>query len=100
MVVIDDGSTDASLAILERYAADERVRVLRGARQGAAAAINLGVMAARHPFVAQIDQDVVLGEGWLERLQSSLADPGVAAAQGVYQAPPGSPFWVRLAASI
>ena len=71
--------------------------MLRGARRGAAAAINLGVEAARHPFVAQVDQDVVLGEGWLERLLEVLDDPEVAAAQGLYEAPPASPFWVRLA---
>jgi glycosyltransferase involved in cell wall biosynthesis len=97
VIVVDDGSSDRSLEILERHRAAGRVRVLRGARKGAAAALNLGVEAARHPFIAQIDQDVVVEEGWLERLLAALDDPGVAAAQGVYQAPAGSPFWVRLA---
>jgi glycosyltransferase involved in cell wall biosynthesis len=97
LIVVDDGSSDASLEILDRHAGDARVRVRRGARRGAAAAINRGIEAARHPFVAQVDQDVVVEEGWLERLRQSLDDPAVAAAQGVYRAPRGSPFWARLA---
>jgi glycosyltransferase involved in cell wall biosynthesis len=97
VLVVDDGSSDSSLEIVSRYASDPRVRVLRGAGRGAAAAINRGLDAARHPFIGQIDQDVVLEERWLERLLPALGDSTVAAAQGVYRAPASSPFWIRLA---
>ncbi len=84
LIAVDDGSRDASPAILGRYAADPRVRVLPGPRRGAAAAINLGVRAARHPFIAQVDQDVLVQPGWLARLVRRLSSPAVGAAQGRY----------------
>jgi hypothetical protein len=63
------------------------VELLRGEGRGAAAAINLGVRRARHEIVCQVDQDVVLEPGWLERLVAELGSGSdVAAAQGRYRA--------------
>jgi glycosyltransferase involved in cell wall biosynthesis len=84
IVIVDDGSTDRSPAILERHARDQRVRVLRGESRGAAAAVNLGVRHASHGIVCQVDQDVVLQPGWMTRLADELRRPGVGAAQGRY----------------
>jgi len=88
VVVVDDGSTDESPALLARWAADPRVRVAQGEGRGAAAALNLGCAVARHPVVAQVDQDVILSPGWLRLLTAALATPGVGAVQGRYV--PGS----------
>lgn len=85
LIVVDDGSTDDSARILVQLAETHGVRVLEGHGRGAAAAINLGVRAARHPFIAQIDQDVIVDAGWLRRLLAAMADPTVAAAQGYYR---------------
>lgn len=87
VLVVDDRSSDGSAEILGRFAADPRVRLLRGAGRGAAAAINQGLGAARHPVVCQVDQDVVLEPGWMAALCGALAAPGVGAAQGYYQTP-------------
>lgn len=56
VIVVDDGSTDDTDALLARYA-DPRVRVIRGAHAGIAAARNAGVAAATAPFVAFHDSD-------------------------------------------
>jgi GT2 family glycosyltransferase len=54
VVVVDDGSTDASAAIAAEYP----VRVVRlGVNRGAAAARNGGIRAASHDILAWIDAD-------------------------------------------
>jgi glycosyltransferase involved in cell wall biosynthesis len=55
LLVIDDGSTDDILQVLESYG--ERLRILKQAHAGAEAARNLGLENARGEFVAFIDSD-------------------------------------------
>ena len=58
LVVIDDGSTDGSLAIMERYArADRRVRVFTQENRGVTATANRGLEEARGDWVARLDAD-------------------------------------------
>ncbi len=96
IVAIDDGSTDGSREILARHAAAGDLKLLDGARRGAAAALNAGIRAARYPLIAQIDQDVVIAHDWIERLTAALGDPSVAAAQGHYVPAPGARLWSRV----
>jgi len=86
VMAIDDGSRDESPGILARREREGRVRVLHGDGRGAAAAINYALAEAHHPLVAQVDQDVTLEPGWLERLTAAMAEPRVGAAQGRYVA--------------
>ena len=97
VIAVDDGSRDASLAILEPHVRAGRVRLLRGEGRGAAAALNLGIQRARHEIVCQVDQDVVLDPGWLARVVAELAfEPDVAAAQGRYRTLRGDGPWARV----
>ena len=58
LLLIDDGSTDESPALLARHAeADPRLRVVTGAAAGVAAALNHGIEAARAPLIARMDAD-------------------------------------------
>jgi len=61
------------------------VREIRLPRNlGFAAATNRGIAAAASPFVATVNDDVVVQEGWLAALLAALdAAPRAAAAQGV-----------------
>src|SRR5262249_5510318 len=58
VIVVDDGSTDDTPAVLERYAG--RIRVLRQPNRGLAAARNTGLAAARGTFVSFLDADDVM----------------------------------------
>ena len=58
VIVVDDGSTDATSDIVERYArSDHRVVTLRQTNSGQGIARNRGVEVARGEFLAFIDAD-------------------------------------------
>lgn len=98
VVVVDDGSTDDSVSILDPLERAGHVRVIAGERRGAAAAINIGVRAARHPIIVQLDQDVIVHAGWLPTLLRALDDPRAGAAQGRYVYDPSASIWARIMA--
>lgn len=82
-IVCDDGSADATPAILARIAAaDRRVRVLRLPRAGIVAALNAGLAAARAPWVARMDADDIAAPDRLERQMAAAALHPDAAAIG------------------
>ncbi|CAL1239033.1 putative Glyco_trans_2-like domain-containing protein [Candidatus Methylocalor cossyra] len=57
-VIVDDGSTDGSSAILHHYAAmDARIRLVRQPNRGVAAATNHGLRLAACELVALMDSD-------------------------------------------
>jgi hypothetical protein len=84
VIIVDDGGSDGSSALVRRLADEWGGRIVPGEGRGAAAAINAGVRAARFPLICQVDQDVVLRPGWMHRLLENFDDPSVAAAQGYY----------------
>jgi glycosyltransferase involved in cell wall biosynthesis len=71
VVVVDDGSTDATPEILASYD-DARLRVLRSPGEGLVAALNLGLESARSPYVARMDADDVSLPQRLERQVDAL----------------------------
>jgi hypothetical protein len=78
VIVVDDGSTDGSLALLAARYPDVRVLAL-GRNGGFARAANAGLAAARADAVALVNTDVVLDPRWLEHALGALASaPGAA----------------------
>lgn len=57
LLVIDDGSTDATPAAVQPYLADPRIKYVRSDRLGQARAKNLGIGLARGRYVAFLDAD-------------------------------------------
>ncbi|WP_298992128.1 glycosyltransferase [uncultured Pseudokineococcus sp.] len=58
LLVVDDGSTDDTLSVLEGYAHfDGRIKVTAAQRMGVGAARNRGISEARGEFVAFLDSD-------------------------------------------
>ena len=66
LLLIDDGSTDASGAICREYEAlDQRIRYIRQDNQGIAGSRNRGIELARGEYICFWDQDdIVLAEGY------------------------------------
>ncbi len=76
VVVADNGSTDNTLAIVQRFR-DERLPNLRivdaSARRGQPYALNLGVTEARADAVAICDADDEVAPGWLAAMGGALS---------------------------
>lgn len=69
VILIDDGSTDASGAICDEYAAkDPRVVVIHQKNGGAAAAKNAGLRAATGKYLSFVDSDDYLEPGAYEHM--------------------------------
>ncbi|HET9982472.1 MAG TPA: glycosyltransferase [Longimicrobiales bacterium] len=84
LIAVDDGSADATPALLERYAAaDSRVRVVRGGPRGLTASLIAGCALARGEFIARMDADDVAFPDRLARQVAHLrTHPAVAALGG------------------
>ncbi len=81
LIIVDDGSADASIEIAARHAAqDSRIRILTLPPSGIAVACNHGFSAAQCPYVARMDADDVAKPHRLARqLEVLSASPTVAA---------------------
>src|SRR5579863_2870777 len=83
LLVVDDGSTDDSIAEVEaRAARDCRVRLFRQSHGGAAAALNLAMAKVRAPLMARLDADDVAHETRLEQQVAFLAERPEVGAVG------------------
>jgi CDP-glycerol glycerophosphotransferase len=85
-VMVDDGSTDASAAIAERFAAsDDRFRLLRQPNGGLSRARNTGIDAAGGEYLAFLDSDDVLPPDAYELLLGAVERTGSDFATGNVQ---------------
>ncbi len=78
IIVVDNGSTDGTRALLESFAAEEsRLVVIRNEENlGFARATNQALRVARGAYAVLLNDDTVVGPGWLSRLVAHLeADP-------------------------
>ena len=75
VLVVDDGSTDDSLRVLERYV--DRVRVLRQPNGGVSAARNHGIRESRGELVALLDADDLWERDKLAKQVPLFANPNV-----------------------
>ncbi|MEI4488209.1 glycosyltransferase family 2 protein [Frigidibacter sp. MR17.14] len=81
IVIVDDGSTDATAAVIARLAAADPgiVAVLGGANQGPAGARNTALSRARGSWIAVLDADDAYAPGRLARLVAQAEASGLDA---------------------
>ena len=63
IILVDDGSTDKSGAICDKYASkDERIQVIHKANEGLSCARNDGINVSKAPYIMFVD-----GDDWIEQ---------------------------------
>jgi len=102
IIVVDDGSTDATAAALhQHFAEDPRIRVIVTERVGASGARNTGFAAARGDFVCFLDSDDYWLAGTLaavERVFMRFPQLAFVSVEGATLATPGRPAQQRIVA--
>ncbi len=93
VIVVDDGATDGSGAICDRYARqDPRVRVIHQANGGLSAARNCGIEHASGTYIGFVDSDDYIApdmyETLLGLLTSQRADIAMCALYDMYDGQP------------
>lgn len=75
IILVDDGSTDASAEICDRYAArDGRIRVVHQQNAGVSKARNVGIRLARGKYLGFVDGDDWVDRDYCKRLYETLID--------------------------
>ena len=96
IVLVDGGSHDGTVAILERWAADRPgIRVLSAPGSTISGGRNLGIRVARHELIAVADAGVTLDSTWLERLTACFEEDPRTSVAGGFFVPEGRSIFER-----
>jgi len=79
-LIVNDGSTDESGAIIDRFAAsDSRIRAIHQTNAGLIVSLNLMIEAARAPLIARMDgDDIALPDRFQRQIAFLDANPDIA----------------------
>jgi glycosyltransferase involved in cell wall biosynthesis len=84
IIVVDDGSTDGTQAILQEMPARPQppLRYFKQDNKGSAAARNLGIGNAQGRVIASIDDDCIATASWIENAVPHFAIDAIVGVQG------------------
>jgi len=91
LIVVDNNSTDATRAVVESRVGSFPVplRYIFEGTQGRSSALNTGIAASTAPVLAFIDDDVMVGDEWLDAAAAPLLD----GSDIEYTGGPVRPIW-------
>ncbi len=82
IIVVDDGSTDGTFEVANRYAKSDFTQVIAKPNGGKWDALNSGIEVAKGEFIVCIDADTLLDPDALQHLIKNFGDPDIAAVAG------------------
>lgn len=72
LIIVDDGSVDNTAAVVEQFAADQRIRLIRQDNGGAPVARNRAIAEANTQFLSLLDADDSWVPDYLEQMLGAL----------------------------
>ena len=74
IIVVNDGSTDDSFLICEKYSSDSRVRLFSKTNGGLSSARNYGIEVSNGDYICFVDGDDYISNNYVERLLQLILD--------------------------
>ena len=79
IIVVDDGSTDGTLAEVQKFSS---VRIVHQGHHGKVEALNTGLKESRYDIILTLDADTLLHAACIKNIVLPLQDPTIAASSG------------------
>jgi glycosyltransferase involved in cell wall biosynthesis len=70
VIIVDDGSTDNGVSVIENNTNDSRIRIIRQKNQGVSLARNVGIQEAKGDYIAFLDGD----DEWLPEYLQKVSE--------------------------
>lgn len=83
VLLIDGGSTDSTLSIIEEYSGDLNIRLLNNEKRIVTYALNLGISEAVGQFILRMDAHAEYDEQYIEKCIQCLIETGADNVGGV-----------------
>lgn len=74
VICIDDGSTDGSFQILEKYAASEKIKLIKQENSGVSTARNKGIDIAEGKYLYFMDADDIITSDYIQGLYNAAIE--------------------------
>lgn len=74
VILVDDGSTDGSAEICDKYALEKNIKVIHENNAGVSCARNAGLIRSSGKYISFVDPDDIIGMHFLERLIWTLLE--------------------------
>ncbi|MEM7801122.1 MAG: glycosyltransferase [Chloroflexota bacterium] len=100
IVIVDGGSTDETISVLEEYARWLPLRIVVADGANISRGRNLAIEAAAGPIIAATDAGVVLSPIWLEEIVKPLETSGARVVSGWFESDPYTDFEVAMGATV